>query len=79
MRGLRGGDAQANLDGSDIALGGDVITRIDGRPVKSMDDVVAVVNRKKPGDAVTLQIVRDGQQRTITVKLAQRPSEAPQQ
>ncbi|HVE67141.1 MAG TPA: trypsin-like peptidase domain-containing protein [Solirubrobacteraceae bacterium] len=77
--GIRGGDAQANLDGSDIALGGDVITKIDDRTVKSMDDVVAVINGKKPGDSVTLQLVRDGQPRTVKVKLAQRPSEAPQQ
>ncbi len=77
--GIRGGDARANLDGSDIALGGDVITKIDGKPVKSMDDVVAVINRKKPGDQVSLELLRDGRSKTVTVKLAQRPSEAPNQ
>ena len=75
--GVRGGDAQANLDGSDIALGGDVIKKIDGRAVKSMDDVVAVIGAKKPGDTVSLELLRDGKSRTVEVKLAQRPSEAP--
>src|SRR5919108_7028 len=77
--GLKGGDTQANLDGSDIALGGDVIKKIDGRDVKSMDDVVAVVDAKKPGDTVSLQVIRNGGPRTITIRLGQRPSQAPQQ
>ena len=77
--GIRGGDAQANLDGSDIALGGDVIKKIDGRPVKSMDDVVAVIANKKPGDTVSLELLRDGRAKTVKVELAQRPSEAPNQ
>ena len=76
---MRGGDARANLDGSDIALGGDVIKKIDGRDVKSMDDVVRVVNAKKPGDEVTLELLRSGAKKTVKVKLGQRPSEAPQQ
>jgi S1-C subfamily serine protease len=77
--GVKGGNTQANVDGSDIALGGDVIKKIDGRPVKSMDDVVAVVDAKKPGDTVTLQVIRSGSTRTVTVTLGQRPSQAPQQ
>ena len=77
--GVKGGDTQANVDGSDIALGGDVIKKIDGRAVNSMDDVVAVVDAKKPGDTVTLQVIRSGNTRTVTVTLGQRPSQAPQQ
>ena len=77
--GVRGGDAQANLDGSDIALGGDVIKKIDGRAARSMDDVIAVINRKKPGDKVSLELLRDGRAKTVEVKLAQRPGTAPQQ
>jgi S1-C subfamily serine protease len=77
--GVKGGNTQANVDGSDIALGGDVIKKIDGRDVKSMDDVVAVVDAKKPGDTVSLQVIRSGGPRTITIRLGQRPSQAPQQ
>jgi S1-C subfamily serine protease len=76
--GIRGGDARANLDGSDIALGGDVIKKIDGRNMKSMDDVASAINAKKPGDTVTLELLRSGRSKTLKVKLAQRPSEAPQ-
>jgi S1-C subfamily serine protease len=77
--GLKGGQTQANLDGSDIALGGDIIKKIDGRNVKSMDDVSSTVDAKKPGDSVTLEVLRGGQTKTLTIKLGQRPSQAPQQ
>ena len=56
-----------------------MIKRIDNRPVKSMDDVVAVVDAKKPGDTVTLGLLRNGQSKIVTVTLAKRPAQAPQQ
>ena len=75
--GIRGGDAEATLAGSRIVLGGDVITRIDGRRVGSMDDVVRAVNRHQPGQTVDIEVVRDGDPETISVKLGQRPERAP--
>ena len=47
--GIRGGDTQATPDGSDIALGGDVIRSLDGRKVASMDDLVAAISAHQPG------------------------------
>jgi S1-C subfamily serine protease len=76
--GIKGGDTQANFDGSNIALGGDVLKKIDGRNIKSMDDVIAVVDAKKPGDTVRLDYLRNGKSQTATLKLTQRPSQAPQ-
>jgi S1-C subfamily serine protease len=76
--GIKGGDTQANLDGSNIALGGDVLRKIDGRNIKAMDDVITVVDAKKPGDTVTLEYLRNGKSQTATLKLTQRPSQAPQ-
>ncbi|HEY8866657.1 MAG TPA: trypsin-like peptidase domain-containing protein [Solirubrobacteraceae bacterium] len=77
--GLTGGNTKAQLGADQISLGGDVIKSIDGKQVKSMDDVVAVVDAKKPGDKVTLGVVKSGKDRTLTVTLAQRPSQAPSQ
>jgi S1-C subfamily serine protease len=76
--GIKGGDTQANFDGSNIALGGDVLKKIDGSNIKSMDDVIAVVDAKKPGDTVRLDYLRNGKSQTATLKLTQRPSQAPQ-
>ena len=77
--GIRGGDTQVTIGGNDITLGGDVIQKIDGRSVRSMDDVVSVVNSKKPGDKVTIQLLREGRTKSLTVKLAERPNRAPNQ
>jgi len=77
--GLRGGDASATLDGSELRLGGDVIKKIDGTNVKTMDQVVSTVGSKKPGDTVTVEYLRGGKTKTAQVKLAQRPSESPVQ
>jgi S1-C subfamily serine protease len=77
--GIRGGDVTGSLDGSGIALGGDVITKINGRAIKTMEEVVAVIDSKKPGESVTVELLRNGSRRTVTAKLAQRPSTAPQQ
>jgi putative serine protease PepD len=77
--GLRGGDASATLDGSELRLGGDVIKKIDGKNVRTMDQVVSTVGSKKPGETVTIEYLRGGKTKTAQVKLAQRPSESPVQ
>jgi S1-C subfamily serine protease len=77
--GIRGGDVTGTFDGSDIALGGDVITKVDGRTVKAMEEVAEIIDSKEPGDSVTIEVLRDGRARTVTARLAQRPSMAPQQ
>ena len=56
--GVRGGDTQVSIGGADVLLGGDVLTKIDGKPVKSMEDVIRVVDSKEPGDQVTLRLLR---------------------
>jgi serine protease Do len=46
---------------------GDVIIEFDGRPVKTTEDLVQMVVRTKPGTRVPVKVVRDGQERTLTV------------
>ena len=52
---------------------GDVIVSIDGRAVRSSDDIGAVVDRKQPGDTVTVEVVRAGKREEVEAKLAKRP------
>lgn len=47
----------------------DVITGIDDVKIKSADDLLAYVETKKPGQTVTLNIVRRGKLIKVTVKL----------
>jgi putative serine protease PepD len=51
---------------------GDLIIEIDGSAVRTSSDVRSVVTKHKPGDKVTLRIVRDGDERDIEVTLGQR-------
>ncbi|MEA2334320.1 MAG: hypothetical protein QOG40_810, partial [Solirubrobacteraceae bacterium] len=62
--GLRGGDAQTSFQGSQIALGGDVIQKVDGKSVSSIDEVVSAVADHKPGEKVTIEYLRNGASRT---------------
>ena len=72
--GLRGGDQNVTLAGQLIPIGGDVITGIDGLPMRRMADVVVYMERNtSPGDSVVFEIIRDGQELSLTVTLGERP------
>ncbi len=47
----------------------DLILAIDGKPVTSGDELLDVVERKKPNDSVVLRIFRDGREVNLSVKL----------
>jgi S1-C subfamily serine protease len=74
LAGLRGGDETSVVDGQEIPLGGDVITEVNGMPVRTMADLVVYLERNtRPGDSVVLGIIRDGQELNLTVTLGERP------
>jgi putative serine protease PepD len=52
---------------------GDKITQIDGRTIKSSDDVSAAVADRKPGEQSKVTVQRGGARRTLTVDLGTRP------
>src|SRR5262249_47050803 len=47
----------------------DLITAVDGKPVRSFDDFLSYVESKKPGDKVTLTIVREGKTMNVPLQL----------
>jgi len=51
---------------------GDVITSVDGAPVKDGDELVAIISNKKPGSSVKLGYVRNGKKETADVGIADR-------
>ena len=72
--GLRGGDQNVTLDGQLTPIGGDVITGIDGLPMRRLADLVIHMERNtSPGDSVVFEIIRDGQELSLTVTLGERP------
>lgn len=56
-------------DGALIA--GDVITAVDGEPVRSFDDLMVALEQRRPGDEAVLQLTRAGQVRRQSVRLAE--------
>jgi S1-C subfamily serine protease len=73
--GINGATGQATIAGQTFPVGGDIITKVDGKAVTGMDEVVSAVNDHKPGDEITLTVYSDGQQKNVTVKLGDRPSQ----
>ncbi|HYJ20537.1 MAG TPA: trypsin-like peptidase domain-containing protein [Solirubrobacterales bacterium] len=74
--GIEGGNTSATIDGAEVSLGGDVITKVEGKKVTSMDEIVEIVNEADPGDEIELTILRDGSTKTATVTLGDRPDSA---
>ena len=51
---------------------GDIITTIDGRPVKDGDDLVAIISVRKPGSTVEIGYLRNGQPMHATITIGDR-------
>jgi len=58
---------------------GDIIVGIDGKPVKSMDDVIARVRTHGVGDKVSVTYYSGGSKKTTQLTLAEKPTTLPQQ
>jgi Do/DeqQ family serine protease len=55
---------------------GDVVTAIDGRPVRTGHDLSRAITRQNVGDRVALQVARGGQSRVVNVVTADWPENA---
>jgi len=71
--GVHGGDRIAQAGMRRFYVGGDVIVAIDGQKVATQLDVNLVLNKKRPGDSVTVTVYRGGKKMEIPVKLGERP------
>ena len=65
--------ARAGLTGIDLGRNsisvGDVITEIDGKPVKSQAELTGRLSYIEPGATVNMKVWRDGKTRTVSLKL----------
>ena len=52
---------------------GDIVVSVDGRDISSMADMVSHLNTLRPGDHITVRILRDGKPRDVDVTLAEWP------
>jgi serine protease Do len=55
---------------------GDVIISYNGKPIRNRDELVAMVTATKPGTTVPIRVVRDKQEKTISVTVEELDLEA---
>jgi S1-C subfamily serine protease len=71
--GLRAG---GTTTGDGISAGGDLIVEVDGKPIRTPDDVPAAIADLKPGDEIDVVYYRGDDRKTATVELGKRPTSA---
>jgi S1-C subfamily serine protease len=71
--GLQAGSTSVVVAGESYRIGGDIIVAVDGKPVTSVSQLRNVLQTKKPGDSLVLQVWRGNEKRTVHVRLGRPP------
>ena len=69
--GVRGGTRSVLAGLQELRIGGDVLIAVNGKTITSQNDVNLMLNRSKPGEVVTLTVLRDGKRVNVPVTLGQ--------
>jgi S1-C subfamily serine protease len=71
--GFKAATDQVTVQGESWPAGGDVIVKVDGEPIGSVERLIDVIASKKPGDKIDVEVVRVTSRKTLTVKLGRQP------
>ncbi len=75
--GIRSGSRTARLGRYRVVVDGDIIIALDGEPVSDLQDLTLYLEGETAiGDTIVLTILRDGQELSIPVTLAEQPRES---
>jgi S1-C subfamily serine protease len=72
--GIQGATTGAEVEGTEIGLGGDIIIAIDGHSVSGIEELAAAIGQAQPGEEVELSVIHGEQSGTVTVTLGERSS-----
>jgi S1-C subfamily serine protease len=80
--GIRGGTVSTTTENGQVAVGGDIIVKIDGKEVSSSEALASDIEEKRPGDKISIELWRAKgggkyEQKTVTATLGQRPNSVP--
>jgi 2-alkenal reductase len=75
--GLEGGEDKLNFQAVPYRTGGDVILKIDDRSIVGPDDLAEVIAAHRPGEEVTLTVLRDNELEKVALTLGKRPDSTP--
>lgn len=71
--GLRGGKEIVALGNLEIIFGGDLIVGINGKAVKTMDELSEIIESSQPGQVVKIVYYRKKERKTLEIRLSEMP------
>jgi S1-C subfamily serine protease len=77
--GIHAGNLEVQLSGGKVAVGGDIIVKVDNTGIASAEDLSNLIASKKPGDTISVEVLRatgNGgyEHKTLKVTLTGRPN-----
>lgn len=72
--GLKGGKEELVFQGARFDIGGDVIVAVNGTEIEHAEDLGRMIGVLNPGDTVELELIRNGDRKTVKVELENRPT-----
>jgi S1-C subfamily serine protease len=76
LAGVRGGDQLVQVGRQILPVGGDIITAVNGQPVKDSRELnLYLESNTRVGDTVDLTLIRNGQEQRVQLQLSERPSQ----
>jgi S1-C subfamily serine protease len=77
--GIRGGNLEAQTAGGKVAVGGDIVVKVDGEAIANAEALSALIASKKPGNTISIEVLRatgsgSYEHKTIKVTLTARPN-----
>jgi S1-C subfamily serine protease len=70
--GLQGSFKPTTISGQRVLIGGDIIVKINGQAVTNMEDLRSQLTQSKPGDEITVTVLRDGNNKDVKVTLGEK-------
>lgn len=75
-RGVAVGDVTANSPAQQAGVHrGDILLDVNGKPIANSNELRMTISMMQPGTDIKLNLLRDGSQKEITLKLAEMPTE----
>jgi S1-C subfamily serine protease len=71
--GLKAATTQVTVAGESWPAGGDVIVKVDGQPVPTIEKLIDLIATKKPGDRIDVDVVRGTNRMHLNAKLGRQP------
>ena len=71
--GLKAATNQITVEGESWPAGGDVIVKVDGQPVPTIERLIDLISTKKPGDKIDLEVIRGTSSVHVNVTLGRQP------